>query len=114
MIYKDPIIITGMHRSGTKLLSELLETNNVFMGKYKESNNESKFFLRINRWLLTTIGSSWDNPESFMNIDDKSKNIIKNQTKNILNSKTNCLYYGLKNLWMNSKTSKLSPMIRKV
>ena len=41
----DPIIIIGMHRSGTTLLSKLLEKCGVFMGTKKEENNESIFFL---------------------------------------------------------------------
>ena len=72
----SPIIITGMHRSGTTLLSQLLEKNDIFMGRYKETNNESKFFLRINRWMMTTIGASWDNPKTF--------NVISNETEKLI------------------------------
>jgi len=95
----SPIIITGMHRSGTTLLSKLLENNNVFMGRHKEINNESKYFLRINRWLLTTIGSSWDNPQSFDVIDKNLEKILINRIKDLLNSRTNIYYFGLRKIF---------------
>ena len=59
----SPIIILGMHRSGTSLLARQLEALSVFMGKKKEGNHESTFFLNINRWLMAQTGGSWDNPQ---------------------------------------------------
>jgi hypothetical protein len=59
-----PIIIIGMHRSGTAMLARQLEALSVFMGKKKEANHESTFFLNINRWLMAQSGGSWDNPQS--------------------------------------------------
>lgn len=60
----SPIIIIGTHRSGTTILARQLEALGVFMGKKKESNHESMFFLNINRWLMGQTGGSWDNPQS--------------------------------------------------
>lgn len=59
-----PIIIIGMHRSGTTMLARQLEALNVFMGKKKEENHESTFFLNINRWIIGQTGGFWDNPQS--------------------------------------------------
>jgi hypothetical protein len=59
-----PIIIVGMHRSGTTMLARQLEALGVFMGKKKEANHESTFFLNVNRWLMAQCGGSWDNPQS--------------------------------------------------
>ena len=58
MSSKEPIIITGMHRSGTSLLSEILIHSGIYMGSKLDSNNESVFFQRINKWILSCIGSS--------------------------------------------------------
>jgi hypothetical protein len=60
----SPIIIVGMHRSGTTMLARQLEALGVFMGEKKESNHESTFFLNVNRWLMSQSGGSWDNPQS--------------------------------------------------
>ena len=74
-----PIIITGMHRSGTTLLSKIIENNEVFLGKYKEINNESKYFLRINKWILSSIGASWDNPKSFLKLSNEEILLLSNK-----------------------------------
>lgn len=59
-----PIIVIGMHRSGTTMLARQLEALNVFMGEKKEENHESTFFLNINRWIIGQTGGFWDNPQS--------------------------------------------------
>lgn len=58
-----PIIIIGMHRSGTTMLARQLEVLGVFMGKQKEENNEAVFFLQIDSWLASQCGGAWDNPQ---------------------------------------------------
>ncbi|HVO59322.1 MAG TPA: sulfotransferase [Terriglobales bacterium] len=57
-----PIVILGMHRSGTSLLSRMLEDLGLFLGKSKDENNEAVFFQSVNEWLLRQTGGSWDNP----------------------------------------------------
>lgn len=51
-----------MHRSGTSLLSRLLESLGLFLGKTKDENHEAIFFQSINEWLLRQTGAAWDNP----------------------------------------------------
>ena len=53
-----PIIITGMHRSGTSLLSEILMKQGVFMGSKLDSNSESVFFQRIKEVKSSTYTAS--------------------------------------------------------
>lgn len=60
---RSPIIVIGMHRSGTALVSGLLEGLGAFMGWKKETNEEALFFLRLNEWILREAGASWDRPE---------------------------------------------------
>jgi hypothetical protein len=54
-----PIIVVGMHRSGTTLLVRLLEGCGVWMGAYQTANKESLFFQSINRTALDFLGYSW-------------------------------------------------------
>ena len=65
-----PIIVTGMHRSGTSLVSKLLILNNVFLGSKLDVNYESVYFQRINKWILSCNGSTWDNPISLNLLND--------------------------------------------
>lgn len=62
---RPPIIIIGMHRSGTSILTRVLEELGLFVGWKKDCNHESLFFLRLNEWLLWQAGASWDNPAPF-------------------------------------------------
>lgn len=62
---RSPIIIVGMHRSGTTMLSKLIEQAGVFLGRKKENNNEPLAFIRMNEWILRNANSSWDCPEMF-------------------------------------------------
>jgi len=61
-----PIIVIGMHRSGTSLLAKLLEDLGVAMGKWRGKNtSEAMFFRHRNELLLSLAHASWDNPEAF-------------------------------------------------
>ena len=80
----QPIIVIGMHRSGSSLLVKVLEELGVFMGNDLEENNESIFFNNMNEWLLKQAGASWYSPESFNYISDDFKSIMVDILKNRL------------------------------
>ena len=65
-----PVIVAGMHRSGTKMLADMLEKAGLFIGTQKEQNSEARFFLRVNRWLLALSGGAWDYPLPFEHVVD--------------------------------------------
>ena len=60
-----PVIIFGMHRSGTTLITRLLGGLGVCFGKKAEQNGESVFFLKINQKILKLAGSKWSDPYDF-------------------------------------------------
>ena len=102
MIDKQPIIITGMHRSGTSFLAKILIKNNVYMGSKLDPNHESVFFQRLNKWILSCIGSSWDNPQSLRGLSRKDTNIIIDRLNNVLKNRlSKSLYFGKANLIKN-------------
>ena len=57
-----PVIVAGMHRSGTTLVARVLRELGVFLGWRTEENGESRTFLEINKWLLLQAGGAWDFP----------------------------------------------------
>lgn len=59
---RPPLIIAGMHRSGTTLVARLLASLGVFLGWRTERNGEARTFLEINKWLLLQAGGAWDFP----------------------------------------------------
>jgi len=72
---REPIIIIGMHRSGTSMLTRVLEDAGLFMGNNKDENDEAWFFLKFNDWILKQTNSSWDNPYCY---DYATKNFKQN------------------------------------
>lgn len=60
---RPPIIIIGMHRSGTSLVSRMLETMGLFVAKKKEVHNEANFFQELNIWALRQSSGAWDYPQ---------------------------------------------------
>ena len=92
----NPLIVTGIHRSGTSLLSKILENQNIFFGKYKDVNNESIFFQNINNLIMSMNNSSWDNPRAML--VNNSVDIILEKVKLILDSKINYKYFGLNSI----------------
>lgn len=60
-----PVIILGMHKSGTSMLAKIVEESGVFVGRRKDENNEALFFIKLNTWMLHQTNASWDNPYNF-------------------------------------------------
>lgn len=60
-----PVIIAGMHRSGTSMLARRLQQAGLFIGADLDPNAESGLFMRWNCWALMQAGCRWDQPESW-------------------------------------------------
>ncbi|MCB9134152.1 MAG: sulfotransferase [Anaerolineales bacterium] len=61
-----PLIVLGMHRSGTTLFTRILSDLGVFVGPEVSANFEDVNFQNINRKLLATAGAHWANPAPFV------------------------------------------------
>jgi hypothetical protein len=60
----EPIVVIGMGRSGTKLLTDALERLGVFMGVSQDMNDEALLFLHANIDLMRSAGARWDAPDA--------------------------------------------------
>jgi hypothetical protein len=60
----SPIVIIGMHRSGTRLLVDVLDKLGVFMGADRQADSESVTFMLINEGILHQCGAFWSEPMS--------------------------------------------------
>lgn len=96
---KQPVIIIGMHRSGTTMLTRILEKTGLFMGHYKDENDESFFFVNFNKWMMKNANSSWDNPYCFNFINDNFKSHIKRVYDKRQKSLFAIKYLGFKDYW---------------
>jgi hypothetical protein len=61
-----PVIVLGMHRSGTSILSRMLHACGLFIGRRVSRNYESPYFQRLNVELLARAGSDWTFPEAYL------------------------------------------------
>ena len=62
---RPPVIIIGMHRSGTSMLSQALEQAGLFLGwRQLAGHQEAQFFLRLNMWLMLQASAGWEAPEA--------------------------------------------------
>ncbi len=85
---KPPVIVIGMHRSGTSMLTRFIQDLGVFMGKDLSENDESRFFMDLNRWLLFQAGASWDIPKAIDHMDpvfvERSADLAKRRLGSVL------------------------------
>ena len=95
----NPIVIIGMHRSGTTMIAKILEQNGVFMGNKKDRNNESTFFISLNDRILKACNSTWDRPDNIFFRDSFFYDEIETYIKERLNSIEAIEYWGIKSLF---------------
>src|SRR5262245_5100515 len=60
----SPIVVIGMHRSGTRVVVDVLDKLGVFMGADRQGDGESVSFMHINEWLFHQCGAFWSEPMS--------------------------------------------------
>jgi hypothetical protein len=65
-VARPPVILLGMHRSGTSLIARLLDELGLFQGKELQEDHESTWFLALNEQLLKRVNASWDQPNAFL------------------------------------------------
>ena len=65
-----PFVIVGMHRSGTSLVSQILDRSGVFMGSDLQEDHESKFFIGLNKWIYENAGADWARPLAVQELMD--------------------------------------------
>lgn len=81
---KDPVIILGMHRSGTSCLAGSLQEAGLFLGDViveaphnKKGNRELKEIWTLHDRVLSENGGSWRSPPSSIIWSDETKSIQK-------------------------------------
>lgn len=66
-VARQPVIILGMHRSGTSMVSELLDQLGLFVGRELQDDHESTFFLDLNEQIMNRVSAAWDFPRPVLN-----------------------------------------------
>jgi hypothetical protein len=97
-ISRPPVIVMGMHRSGTSMLIRLLAGMGLLIGKQKGKNDEAFFFQHLNNWMLDQSGGRWDHPKPFLDLlaDKASVEVVLDYLSYILETPRIIKYTGLK------------------
>lgn len=103
-----PIIIIGMHRSGTSILAHLLEGLGVFLGARQKAHHESTFFQKLNRWMFRQVNATWDTPYNWYFLSPELERYLANVVKMNINSIRFIEYLGFKNFLTFRKPYKLN------
>lgn len=85
----QPIIIVGMHRSGTSMLAQLLADAGLFLGwRVQPGHQEAYFFQKLNDWVLREASATWDRPAGMRTLleDDKARAYIVDYLITTMNS----------------------------
>lgn len=85
-----------MHRSGTGMITRILEEMGLFVGKKKDVNYEALFFQKINNWLLHQCGGTWDNPSPIYYLLENTeiRSLAENYIRYIMNTPRLVNYIG--------------------
>jgi hypothetical protein len=91
-----PFVIVGMHRSGTSLVSRILDRSGVFMGLDLQEDHESKFFIKLNKWIYENAGADWARPMALQELMDyePAKKKVEEYVKSRVSSKSSKKYSG--------------------
>ncbi|MFA9460558.1 sulfotransferase [Thiohalorhabdus methylotrophus] len=96
MLPSRPIIVIGMHRSGTSMLAGLLRKAGVYIGRNLGKNEEALYFRTLNRWLLAQAGGSWTHPQPIHELleDEPSRQLAREYLKASLQGPRSLGYWG--------------------
>lgn len=78
LLQTAPVIVLGMHRSGTSLTTRLLKDTGLFMGRRLSTNDEARYFQHLNRSILADAGSRWSDVDAVLQAMD-SETFLKEQ-----------------------------------
>jgi hypothetical protein len=63
VVSRPPVIIIGMHRSGTSMMSRFLTESGMFFGwRVGADFGEARYFQHLNQWALGQASARWSQP----------------------------------------------------
>ncbi len=92
----NPVVVVGMHRSGTSLVSRILDDCGVMMGKDLQEDHESIFFISLNEWIYANAGASWERPGALSELTNlpPAMEAVEEYVRKRLSSRSSRKYSG--------------------
>ncbi len=102
----QPIVILGMHRSGTTMVTKLLENLGLFVGAEKEPNNEAMFFWEINNWIFDLHTATAEKPYNMQFTNPACRKVIEESLHYYVQSRRKKKFLGA----LNNKFSSIAEL----
>lgn len=102
--YPAPVIVIGMHRSGTTILSDILRLLGIEMGRnHGILDRESLFFQTLNKSIFQSLHGEWDTPApvGVLKAGTALTHTIAVIISRICNSRLSFLHFGVRRLFQN-------------
>lgn len=93
-MYRAPVILLGMHRSGTTMITKMLENLGLFVGAEKEINNEALFFWEINNWIFELHTATAEKPHNMRYTNPACRKVILESLEYFVRSPKRKHYLG--------------------
>jgi hypothetical protein len=95
-IKTQPLIVIGASSSGTSLVSRIMSSAGLFMGRKRDENAESIFFQELNISIFRSFNSSWHNTDFYPEFVSSlaCSDQLAQEIKNRLNHRFYHIHFG--------------------
>ena len=102
---RPPVIIIGMHRAGTSMLTRTMQGFGFFMGRGTTRNEECRWTNAINEWLFRQASATWERPLGFdaLLTDATVRRAVTDYVAGITRGPASIGYLGLKR-WLRHRS----------
>lgn len=93
-----PVIVIGMHRSGTSMLTRALQGFGLFMGRGTSRNEECAWTNALNEWIFRQASATWERPEGVDSLlaDARVRELVRDYLTGITDGPAAMRYLGLR------------------
>ena len=98
MTARPPILLIGMHRSGTSMLTRTLEALGLYIGRGTTRNAECRFTNALNYWLFRQASATWERPAGIdaLLADEQTRPWVEDYLRGVTAGPAAARYLGLR------------------
>ncbi|MCC5859275.1 MAG: sulfotransferase [Ectothiorhodospiraceae bacterium] len=100
-----PVIIIGMHRAGTSMLTRTLQGFGFYMGRGTTRNEECPYTNALNAWVFAQASATWERPEGVDSLlaDPELVGLVADYLSGVVDGPSSLRYLGFRRwLWYRS------------
>jgi hypothetical protein len=104
---RPPVIIIGMHRAGTSMLTRTLQAFGYFMGRKTTRNQECFFTNNLNYWIFGQASATWERPEGVDTLlaEPNARALVTDYLSGVVEGPASWRYLGVRR-WLRYRSMK--------